>query len=261
MQKFTYLDKKTNQKIEIGYQKTGNNKKYALIMHGWGQNSKTMISIAKALKNDYTVFNLDLPGFGISSMPDNWTIGDYKDAIEDFIAEQNIEEITIIGHSFGGRIGILLASESPVVKHLVLIDSAGIKQGKQLSTRIKILAYKSMSKFIKLPLINKNKIEYEYNLKQIFGSKDFNAANPMLKKIMTNAVNLDLTKQLPKINCQTSLFWGINDKDTPFSHAQKMNKLIHDSKLYSFQAGHYPFLEKPKEFFKKFNEILKVGVK
>jgi pimeloyl-ACP methyl ester carboxylesterase len=248
----------TFNKQEIFYTKSGNGKVPAIILHGWGQTHATMLSIEKALQEQYVVYNIDLPGFGLSPVPNNWTINDYTNMIEDFVFENRLDDITIIGHSFGGRIGIKYASRNTNIKHLCLIGSAGIKHSQKVSTKLKIFTYKNFKKITELPLINKNKNEYQYNLKQIFGSNDYNNANPELRQIMINAVSEDLTPDLSKINTKASLFWGIDDVDAPFKDGQKMNKLIRDSKMYTYEAGHYPFLEQPEAFFSDFEVAMKV---
>jgi pimeloyl-ACP methyl ester carboxylesterase len=248
---------KFNQQ-EMFYTKSGSGKKCAIIMHGWGQTHATMISIEKALKNEYIVFNLDLPGFGLSPVPNNWTIDDYTNLLEDFVFENRLEDVTLIGHSFGGRIGIKYASRNTNISHLCLIGSAGIKHSQKISTKLKIFTYKTLVKATNLPIIKKNSAEYQYNLKQIFGSNDYNQANPNLRQIMVNAVSEDLTANLPQIKAKTTLFWGIDDQDAPLKDGQKMNKLIMDSKLFTYEAGHYPFLDKPVEFFTDFQKVMKV---
>lgn len=70
---------------------------------------------------------LDIPGFGDSDVPPaNWTFEDYVEATGKFIERVVGSPVVVIGHSFGGGIGICLAEQkSELVSALVLVDSVG----------------------------------------------------------------------------------------------------------------------------------------
>ena len=55
------------------------------------------------------------------------------DAIAAFIEQENLKDLTIVGHSFGGGITLALAMRSaeqshPRIRNIVLIDSIAYKQ-------------------------------------------------------------------------------------------------------------------------------------
>ena len=50
---------------------------------------------------------LDLPGFGASPVPDSvWGSREYADHIEEYLADNDLENVYLAGHSFGGRVSI-----------------------------------------------------------------------------------------------------------------------------------------------------------
>ena len=53
-------------------------------------------------------------------------IEDYGHIIEKAFTKLELTNITLIGHSFGGRISLYLSSYSQNIKKLILIGSAGI---------------------------------------------------------------------------------------------------------------------------------------
>jgi len=60
--------------------------------------------------------------------------------------------VYLLGHSMGGRIGIVLASENKIVKKLLLVDSSGIER-KNLYTKIMhVLKIISLPILMQLPL-------------------------------------------------------------------------------------------------------------
>ena len=229
-----------------------------VLMHGWGCNSTTLASIEKVAVESHTVYNVDFPGFGSSQEPSEvWGVEKYTQLIEEFIKLENIENPILLGHSFGGRVGILYSSRNQV-KKLILVDAAGVKPRRSLKYYFKVYTYK-MGKRL-MPLIYgkdgaQKRIE-EMRAKR--GSSDYNNASPMMRAILSKVVNEDLKHCMPKIKAPTLLIWGENDTATPLRDAQIMEKLIPDAGLVSFPGcGHYSFLDNPIQFAAVLRSFLK----
>jgi pimeloyl-ACP methyl ester carboxylesterase len=213
-----------------------------VFVHGWGADKYNLQSIYNPLINKYRIISLDLPGFGKSSQPVE-TIGsiEYAQILKSFLNELNINSINYIGHSFGGKIGIILSAQNDnLINRLVLIDSAGIRSKHNLIWHIKVVHFKLL-KFFYLSIIkNKNKLE---EFKSKFGSDDYKNAGNM-RNILVKSVNEDFTHLLNKIKCPVFLYWGENDKDTPLWMAKKMKKMIKDCALYTVKnGGHFSFTD------------------
>ncbi len=228
-----------------------------VLMHGWGCNRTTLASIEKLLVPYFKVYNVDFPGFGKSSEPQYvWGIEDYTRLTEEFLRIEQIENPILLGHSFGGRVGILLSSRNKVRK-LMLVDAAGIKPRHSMSYYVKVYTYKAVKHT--LPAIfGKAKGEELLNrYRKRVGSSDYSNASVTMRQILSKVVNEDLTWALPKIQCPTLLIWGSDDTATPISDAKKMEKLIPDAGLVEFPGvGHYSFLENPYQFAAVVNSFL-----
>ena len=100
-----------------------------LLLHGWGANAAAMRPIFDALRPDHTVYALDFPGFGQSGLPPApWGVGEYAALVIAFLDSLGVGRTDVVGHSFGGRVGIRLAAKWPErVQRLVLVDSAGVR--------------------------------------------------------------------------------------------------------------------------------------
>lgn len=228
--------------INLYYEKIGTSQKVLIILPGWGNNRKTWDYFIKVFKNYFTIYIFDYPGFGKTTFPQkNLTIYDYAKVFNDFINDNNLYNQIILGHSFGGRLIILLTSlYHQRFKKIILMDSAGIKNF-SLKKSFKKYLYKLLKK---LAFLFKNKEKYLKKLLSIFGSNDFKNIDVNMHKTFINIVNTNLIKDIPNIKNETLIIWGINDLETPYKDALKFHKLIKNSFLIPIQnCGHFPYLD------------------
>ncbi len=184
---------------------------------------------------------LDFPGFGRSKRPqESWSTDDYADAIATHIKQSGQAPIIWIGHSFGGRVGVQLASRYPeLIKGLVLIAGAGLKRKrsplKSLYFKARIALYKFLKKLIPLGLS-------QDWLQSKFGSSDYKSAGEM-RDIFLKVISEDLSAEAAKINAPTLLIYGENDSETPPEFGKRYNTLIKNSTLHILSGlDHYSVL-------------------
>ncbi len=247
------------QGIQVCYSETGpEDAPKVLLMHGWGCEHSTLASIQKQLEGKMHVYNIDFPGFGKSEEPHTvWGVEDYTRFTEDFIKTVAGEIPVLLGHSFGGRIGILLSSRNDFVKKLVLVDAAGVKPRRSLKYYFKVYTYKA-SKHLYKALLGAKKAEARIErMRAKRGSSDYARASPMMRRILSKVVNEDLKSVMLRIKASTLLIWGEQDTATPLHDAKIMEKLIPDAGLVSFEGcGHYSFLDNPMGFRAVLSEFL-----
>lgn len=218
--------------INISYIMFGSGKDI-LLLHGWGQNKEMMLPIGKKLDN-FRITILDLPGFGSSSEPiTSYDIYEYTEIIHEFVEKLGLKKPIIIGHSFGGRIGIIYASKYDVEK-LILFGAPCVRDRKP-STKEKIL------KTIKKIPGTKMLVEVAKNY---IGSTDYKKATPIMRGILVKTINEDLSECAKKIKVPTILIWGTNDTQAPLADAEKLEKLLSDGALIKIDgASHYAYLD------------------
>lgn len=230
-----------------------------VLMHGWGCDHTTVRSIAAILEPGMRVYSLDLPGHGRSDEPPGvWGVDEYTRMVERFCVLNDIEDPVLIGHSFGGRIGLLMASRNPVSR-MVLVDGAGIKPRRKLSYYIKVYSFKTARKILPVLFGRRRGQMMIDRWRGKAGSADYRNSSPVMRAVMSRCVNQDLRHVMPRIKASTLLVWGAKDTATPLSDAKYMEKHIPDAGLVVFEdAGHYSFLDNAwefrsvmKEFFKK----------
>ncbi|MDE6479724.1 MAG: alpha/beta hydrolase [Muribaculaceae bacterium] len=236
--------------VKLHYRDSGEeNLRPVILMHGWGCNVDTVASIENIFKGKMRVINVDLPGHGKSTEPPSvWGVEDFTAMMEKFITMLGLEKPSLIGHSFGGRISILLSSRGDVDK-VLLVDSAGIKPKRSLSYYWKVYSFKAMKNTVMLLCGKKKGAEIVDRLRGKKGSADYRNSSPKMRAIMSKCVNEDLKYAMPSIKAPVLLVWGEDDTATPLSDAQTMKKLIPDAGLVSFPGcGHYSFLDNPFGF-------------
>jgi pimeloyl-ACP methyl ester carboxylesterase len=86
-----------------------------ILLHGFPMNSSVWDFFALGLSKDFTVYTIDLPGFGGSPILEkkDFTIEDVANSILVFIKEKNITNSLLIGHSLGGYVALSMVEKDP----------------------------------------------------------------------------------------------------------------------------------------------------
>lgn len=244
--------------IAVSYASWGEKKDSAIVMlHGWGANKELFEQSARLCSTKYYVVAPDMPGFGCTpEPPTDWCVDDYTDFVIKFISSLGLKSVILLGHSFGGRVIIKMASSRMLpfaIERIILVDSAGIRPEKSDAQKKK----ESIIKFGKKLVSGSPKLLDK--LRNMTGSADYRAASPLMRRVLVNVVNEDLTELLPKIGVETLLVWGTLDTATPIADAEKMEKLIPDAGLARIEgAGHFSFLENPSLYHAILSSYLKL---
>ena len=192
-----------------------------MLLHGWGCNHTFWAPIAQVLSRSYTVYNFDLPGFGQSDEPMAvWGVNEYVEMLEAFVREHCPGPVSLVGHSFGGRMSILYASRNPVTR-IALVDAAGIRPKRTLGYYRRVYTYK-FKRWLVLNIFHRPDLFEQWRAHQ--GSADYKAASVRMKPIFSKVVNQDLKEFLPAIQAPVLLFWGEKDTATPLADAKIMEK-------------------------------------
>ena len=246
------------QDIDLHYVVEGEGKPL-VILHGWGANIDTVRPIINILNEKYKVYAIDLPGFGKSSEPKE-VIGsfEYVNIVKEFLKMMKVENATFVGHSFGGKLSIIIGSKYPeLVDKIVLIDSAGLIPKRGIEYYIKVYSFKTLRAIYKRAFFwiqDDKRMEKFYKR---FGSDDYKDSSGIMRKILVKVVNENLQPLLKDIKASTLIIWGDKDMDTPLYMAKIMEKEIKDSGLVVFEgAGHYSYLDQYNRFRVVINAFL-----
>lgn len=212
-----------------------------LILHGWGRSGNEWISMAQELSkwSGRKVYAVDLPGFGGSTLPKVKNIFEYSQLVAEFCRYMEMEKVVLIGHSLGGRVGIVLASNTPacagrpaLVEKLILIDPAGVKPRSIKRVILKLVA----ELFSWVPSSIRAKV-----IGQVMDEDYRNT--PALRELYRAVVGADLRQYLPQIKAETMMVWGELDPILPLTLIKIYAKLIRQSVTrVVWGAGHDPHL-------------------
>ncbi|MYB63713.1 alpha/beta hydrolase [Candidatus Poribacteria bacterium] len=234
--------------LKVAYQVNGTGES-VILLHGWGGEANSFKPVMDWMSRYYKVFALDLPGFGLSEKPSAaWDASDYATFLSGFFEKLKIRKAHLIGHSYGGRISIVMAAHQPhLVDKLILVDSAGIIPPRTLMYFIRVSIAKCGRLIRHFGSVGN---KFADALSKQIGSKDYREAGTM-RATLVKSVNQDLRPLLPKIQAATLLIWGENDNDTPISSGEIMSKEIPNSELVILKdAGHFSYLDQFPQFCK-----------
>lgn len=223
-----------------------------LLLHGWGANITLYQSIIDTLKRERRVIALDMPGFGKTPEPSvPWCVDDYVDFVLKFIAAFQIERLSVVVHSFGGRVFFKMNAREKLpfaIERAVLIDSAGILPKKTLRQKVSQRCYKLGRAFMSTKVMHFLYPDAVEEMRRKRGSADYNNATPLMRATLVKVVNEDLEPLIHLVKCPTLLIWGDLDTATPIEDARRMEELIADAGLVVCQgAGHFSYAEQPSK--------------
>jgi abhydrolase domain-containing protein 4/abhydrolase domain-containing protein 5 len=247
------------------------------MVHGHGAGLGIFYRNYDALAEEFTIYALDLPGWGRSSrpakdLPTPEAVRDWwVDALEQWREAVGLERFTLFGHSLGGFVATSYALTYPDrIDHLILSDVAGVtppviwKDGVYFHLtpqRIVRLAgpfgprlvASSRSDQAHLPGADRlNAYFYQLSAAPPSGERLF------LRLIGITTWHLPLADRLGALDMPTTIFWGEDDVLTHPRNAEIARDRVAGSVLITIpNAGHIPFLDQAEVF----NEAVRSRVK
>lgn len=251
--------------MEVHYRDEGPRDSVPLVLiHGTGSSLHTFNAWAGALKTEFRVIRMDLPGYGLTGpFPfRNYSIENYVRFINEFLDQLGIKNCIIGGNSLGGKIAWSFTIEYPeMVNKLVLIDASGYPteaQSEPVAFKLaKVPILKNAFTYITPKFVVKSSVKNVYadksKVTQALVDRYFELA---LREGNRQAFvdrlgaknNPNAYKTIPTIKQPTLILWGDRDELIPVENAHKFHSDLPNSTLVVFKnLGHVPMEEEPKE--------------
>jgi len=251
-----------------------------ILIHDWASHRGVWQQTISAFNSKYYCIAVDLLGFGSSDKPDDadYSLPVQGQRILSLADKLGLTKFSLIGHSMGGQIGILIASvlAPPRIEKLVLVN--GIITGK-FSLSFENYIPSTIDTLRNLPFlytISNSLVNFSFIGKKVFNYWFYNfnfapfeswrkdrlvACNPACFLSMPETLNaikaVDLTQNLRKIKAQTLIISAKQDAMIPMDQSLLAQTLIPNNDLAVIEkCGHFPMYEKPGNYLKALNLIL-----
>lgn len=218
--------------------------------------------VAEPLRKDNTLIRLDLLDQGASEKQStNYEISDQADLVASFIKFLGYEKVNIVGISYGGYVGLNLASRYPdLVDRMVIFNSAADvdERDKEMFKQFIHVAnlddayafYLTTIPLFYSPTFYTTHNKWMKDREQLL-IKFFENANyrQTVKRLATSCLGHDVRKNLSKITAKTLIVNGEEDYLIPIDKQRFLLDNIPNSNLVSMgKTGHVSPYENPIVF-------------
>jgi len=254
--------------VTIRYWAVGENGSPLILIHGLGASAEIWYPNVEALGRHYRVYVPDLPGFGRSTRPRDYTPQYFMHFLNDFMTSLGLERASLVGQSLGGGIALYFALMYPdKVDRLVLADSAGL--GTDVLFTLRLMSLPVIGEMLVRPsrwgvalffkLAVKNPAVITDDLVDVYyGFFRRRRAGKDLLRVLRSLITIGGTREdvltpiitkLHLLKAPTLIIWGTHDRVLPLRHAMTARDKIRHATLLVYDAcGHIPNLEMPERF-------------
>jgi pimeloyl-ACP methyl ester carboxylesterase len=222
-----------------------------LLLHGlFGALSNWEGVVSRFSKN----FRVVIPMLPIYEMPIREAgLEGLRKFLEDFVQAKQLNDITIMGNSLGGHIGLLYTlNNADKVKKLILTGSSGLFEDSMGGSYPKRGNYQYIQERVAHTFYNPDVATKEL-VDEVFEITNSIPKCLRIVAIAKSAQRNNMSDEIPNIKVPTLLVWGLNDTITPPMVAHEFNRLIPNSELkFIDRCGHAAMMEHPE----KFNELV-----
>lgn len=213
-----------------------------LCLHGWGGSKASFDPLKEALAGaDIEFLAPDLPGFGAQKDPlKPWTVDHYAGWVTGWVTTErkNDGPLWILGHSHGGRIALVMASQDALsIDRLFLCAPAINRKHRFLLRRTLGVALAKTGKILfAIPGLSFLAPLARKLLYKLLRVHDYERANPLMQQTLVLVTQDDLSNLLPSIHTPVDLFWGTDDTQTPIDDAHFMKSTLPHSELHIYEG-------------------------
>lgn len=246
-----------------------------LLLHGGiGDAKQNWYEVIPQLAEDYHVLAPDLPGFGGSeTLSGHQDLSDVATWLIDFLKSQDVEQVVVIGNSFGALIARFMAVQHPHhVAAIILINGGYIPDVPPL---VRLL--------FRLPVVSGTLARVMANIATSAESLNDMIHHPeaitpeLLANAKSNApgfaklMQMTASKPLPTQNkpmVAVLILWGVEDHSTSLSEGHKLKNALAGANFIEIEnCGHLLHLEEPdifdwqiKDFLTKLNAMKRSAI-
>ncbi len=206
-----------------------------VLVHGLGGRAEDWRTLAPYFaRAGYRVYMPDLPGYGRSQQPANfsYSVRDEAHVVVGFLDAMGLKQVDLGGWSMGGWIVQLVAREHPErINRLMLYDAAGIYKKPDWATQLFTPRTPAdLDQLDALLMPNPPKVP-GFIARDILRDSNKNAW-VIYRAVASMLTGQDATDNLlPGLSMPVLLVWGEKDRIIPLDQAETMHRLLPQSEL------------------------------
>ncbi len=253
--------------LPLHVEEYGDGDRQIMLLHGFGANSYTWRGWIGALAKEHRVWSVELKGHGSAPAPpdDLYSIHDHADLVRRLIVQKDLRQLTLVGHSMGGGVALLVAFrllQEGRLERLVLVAGAAYPQRLPpfvaLATRGRLSEW-GLRFCPKRLLIGRVLRSIVFDPGGVTDTQVAAYAEPLYSPahrtaLIKTAMRIippdleELTKHFSEIDLPTLLLWGRHDRVVPLDVAERLLRALPGARLEVMEdCGHVPPEELPKE--------------
>jgi pimeloyl-ACP methyl ester carboxylesterase len=216
--------------------KTAGSGEPLILVHGLSGSTRWWVRNIPAFAERYTVYLVDLPGFGTLARTQRFVLSEAADWLLDWFHAIDLERADWLGHSMGGYLCLQVAARLPqVVDRLVLAAPALLPTGHSWESYL-------------LPLMAATRYMPPSFLPILL--TDALRAGPLtILRAARDLLSKDIRKEVCAVQSPSLLIWGQNDTLVPPILGDLLHKAIPHSRLLILKgAGHVLMYDRPHAF-------------
>lgn len=169
--------------------------------------------------------------------------------VEEFVADQNISDLNIIGNSLGGHVGLIFTlANGDKVKQLILTGSSGLFENAMGGSFPRRGSYDYIQERVAYTFYDPKTATKEL-VDEVFETTKSIPKALRIVAIAKSAQRNNMADDIPNIKVPTLLIWGLNDTITPPYVAHEFDRLIPNTTLrFIDKCCHAPMMEQPEQF-------------
>lgn len=245
-----------------------------VLLHGLADSHVTWRPVMAGLAADRRVLMPDLAGSGWSARPDaSYTLAWHAHLVAAWLAQQGLDSVDLVGHSYGGGVAQMLLLESPGrIRRLCLVAAGGL--GRELNFWLKFAAFPYFVERFGQPLMG-------FGTRRARGGEARDAqaradvealaqmnARPGTARAFSRTVRdvisfrgqerlaldrLDEIGSFPPM----AVLWGEEDAHIPIAHGRAVAERLEGVRFRAFPgAGHYVHQDDPERFVREVRAFL-----
>jgi pimeloyl-ACP methyl ester carboxylesterase len=254
----------------IHYLQQGSGRPIVLV-HGFAGSTYTWRKLIPLLADRYTVYALDLLGFGFSDKPvdGNYDLDSQGKLVINFMDALHIPHANLVGHSMGGVVVGYAALDAPAKVNSLILVSPGF-YGKGAPAFLKYLFFpldRIMARQFYTKKVRAQSLARSFYNKSLLSDELINAyllptktpgAIEALERMMTTVTTQTYEGVAEHITQPTLIIWGAMDQANQPADGERLKGEIKKSSLVSIPScGHYVQEEKPEELAEAIKDFLK----